>query len=66
MCFLGGSLNPAFKNTQVIAKQAMVQEDLHTFSVHVKSLNTMYIIVNYKGITDVISLGAITHNTNPC
>ena len=65
MCSFGGPLNPAFENTKIIAKRAMVQEDLHTYSVHVKSHNTMYVIVNLEGITNVVSSGAITHNPNP-
>ena len=64
MCSLGRSLNPAFENTKIIAKRAIVQEDLHTFSVRVKSHNTMYVIVNLEGITDITSAGAITHNTD--
>ena len=64
MCSLGGSLNLAFENTKIIAKRAMVQEDLHTFSVYVIRHDTMYVIVNLEGITDVPSLGSITHNIN--
>ena len=65
MCSLDGSLNLEFENTEIIAKQARVQEDLHTFSVHVKSHNIMYIILNLEGITNVGSSGVISYNTNP-
>ena len=43
----------------------MVQEDLHKISVHTKSHNTMYGIVNLEGITNVTPSGVITHDTNP-
>ena len=42
-----------------------MQEDLYTFSVHVKSHNTMYVIVNLEGINDIGSSGVISYNTNP-
>ena len=65
MCSLGGSLNLEFDNTKIIAKQARVQEDSHTFSVHVKSHDAMYIIVNLEGITDFGSSGVISYKTDP-
>ena len=65
MCFLGGSLNLKFENIRIIAQRARVQEDSHTFSVHVRSHNIMYIIVNLEGITNITPSGAITHDTNP-
>ena len=65
MCSLGGSLNLEFENTKIIAQRARLQEDLHTFSVHVRSHDTMYIIVNLEGITNVGSSGVISYNINP-
>ena len=53
MSSLGESLNLEFKNTKIIAKLARVQEDLHIFFVHIKSHDTMYIIVNLEGITNI-------------
>ena len=60
MCSLNGSLNLEFENTKIIVQQARVQEDLQTFSVHVRSHNTMYVIVNLEDITDVTSFGTST------
>ena len=40
----------------------MVQKDLHKISVHAKSHNTMYGIVNLEDTTDITLLGVITHN----
>ena len=65
MCSFGGSLNPAFENTKIIAKRVRIQEDLHTFSVYVIRHDTVYVIVNPEGITDVGSSGVISYNTNP-
>ena len=65
MCSFGESLNLKFENIKIIAKRAMMQENLHTFSVHTKSHNVMYVIVILEGTTDVTSSGAITHNKNP-
>ena len=56
---------PTFKNQKTTTKQTMVQEDWHTFSVHAKRHNTMYIIVNLEVITNITYLGFITHNANP-
>ena len=65
MCFLDGYLNLEFENTKIIAKLARMQEDLHTFSVQARSHNTMYVIANLEGITEVTPSGTITHNINP-
>ena len=65
MCSLDGSLNLELENTKIIAQRARVQENSYTFSVHVRSYDTMYVIINLEGITDVPPSGAITHNTNP-
>ena len=65
MCSLGKSLNLKFENKRIVVKRARMQEDLHTFSVHAKSHDIMYIIVNLEGITNVGSSGVISHNTNP-
>ena len=62
--FPNGSLNLVFKNTRITVKRAMVQEDLHTISVHAKSYDTLYRNVNLEGITNVTPLGVITHNKN--
>ena len=42
----------------------MVQENLHTIFMHAKSHDTMYRIVNLKGITDFTPSGVIAHDTN--
>ena len=65
MYSLGRSLNLAFENTKITTKRVMVQEDLYLFSMHAKSHNTMYVIVNLEDITDVTPLGVIPHNINP-
>ena len=65
MCSLGGSLNLEFENAKIIAKRARVQEYLHQISVHVKSHNTIYVIVNLEGINDITSSGVIAQNTKP-
>ena len=42
-----------------------MQENSLRISVHAKSHNTMYGIINLEDTTDVTLLGVITHNTNP-
>ena len=63
--FLGESLNLQFENTKIIAKQTREQEDLHTCFVHVRSHNSMYVIINLERITDGTLSGTITHRINP-
>ena len=43
----------------------MVQENSHTISLHVKSHDTMYEIVNLEDTTDVTFSGVVTHDINP-
>ena len=42
-----------------------MQEDLHKISVHAKSHNIMYEIVNLEDTTNVTLSGVITHNAKP-
>ena len=42
----------------------MVQENLHTISMHAKSHNTMSEIENLEETTNVTLLGVVIHNTN--
>ena len=63
--FFIGSLNLVFENTRTTAKRAVVRGDLLKISIHAKSHNTMYIIVNQKNIINVTLSGVVTQNTNP-
>ena len=60
-----GSLNLVFENTRITVKRAVAQKDLHKISVHAKSHNIMYGIINLEDITDITLLDVVTHIKNP-
>ena len=63
--FLIGSLKLVFENTRITVKRAVAQEDLHKISVHAKSHNIMYQIVNLEDITNATPLDVATQDTDP-
>ena len=65
MYFLIGSLNLVFENTRITVRQAMTQEDSLKISMHTKSQNTMYGIVDLEDITNATPLDVVTQDTDP-
>ena len=65
MISLSGFLNLESVSPINTGKQAMVQEDLHIFSVHVNNHITTYKIVNLEDTIDVTLSSVTDHDTSP-
>ena len=65
MLSLNGSLNLETESPINTEKQAVVQEDLHKISIHVRNHITIYETVNLEDTINVTLSSVTNHSTSP-